>query len=103
MVPVRGTIIDKKLMKKVERLGIQVDEPDFLFEGANGMGGGHYMREGIPYITAYAKALKLSRKEFVLLLKERASMGERLSPMYYEHLMEYDCKKEMTELVCCCH
>ena len=56
MVPVKGNTLDEKLKKKFERLGLEYDSPDFLFEGANGMGGGHYVREGIPYITAYAKA-----------------------------------------------
>ena len=96
--PVAGNVISKALGNKLEKLGIECDSPDFLFEGANGMGGGQLVRQGEPYLTAYANALSLSRKEFLLLLRERASMGERLHSMYYSHLIEYGLNSELNDL-----
>ena len=35
----------------------------------NGLGGGHYVREGVAFLNAYAKALGMSRRAFVHLLR----------------------------------
>lgn len=92
------SLLGSKLAKKVEDKCLQFDAPDYLFEGANGMGAGHYVRQGMPYITAYGKALGLTRAEFLQLLKARASMGEKLDRMYWDHLEEFGDTDELNAL-----
>ena len=45
------------------------EEKDLILEGGNGLGGGHYVREGVAFLNAYAKALGMSRRAFVHLLR----------------------------------
>lgn len=45
------------------------EEKHLILEGGNGMCGGHYVREGVAFLTAYAKALGMSRRAFVHMLR----------------------------------
>ena len=71
-----------------ERLRIQMyegDDKDLILEAGNGMGGGHHVRDGVAFLTAYAKALGMSRRAFVHLLRYapgtvEASWRESMTP-----------------------
>ena len=45
------------------------EDKNMVLEFCNGLGGGHYFREGMPFLTANAKAVGLPRKIFVEGLK----------------------------------
>lgn len=45
------------------------EDKNLIIEGGNGMGGGHYVREGLDFLDAYAKALGMSRDAFVHKLR----------------------------------
>ena len=92
------SLLNPTLARKVENKNLTFDSPNYLFEGANGMGAGRYVRTGMPYITAYGKALGLTRVEFLELLKARATMGEKLDPMYWMHLEEFGDTEELNAL-----
>jgi hypothetical protein len=53
------------------------DDKNMILEIANGLGGGQYVRNGNKFLTSYAKALKVPRKEFVAHL--RSAPGELAS------------------------
>ena len=51
-----------------EQLRIQMyegDDKEMILEAGNGMGGGHDVRDGVAFLTAYARALRMSRRAFV--------------------------------------
>ena len=55
-----------------DRLSMEVYEgleKDLILESGNGLGGGHYVREGDTLLTAYAKALDMSRGALVHLMR----------------------------------
>jgi hypothetical protein len=55
-----------------EQLRIQMyegDDKEMILEAGNGMGGGHNVRDGVAFLTAYARALHMSRRAFVHLLR----------------------------------
>lgn len=69
-----------------ERLRIQMyegDDKDLILEAGNGMGGGHYVRDGDEFLTAYAKALHMSRRAFVYLLRNAPGT---LEPSWHESM-----------------
>lgn len=47
-----------------------IDSKDMLIEGGNGLGGGHYVRQGIPFLRAYALAYEIPYYIFIRILKQ---------------------------------
>lgn len=45
------------------------EDKNGIIEHGNGMGGGHYVREGLDFLDAYAKASGMSREAFVHKLR----------------------------------
>mmetsp|Transcript_6854 Transcript_6854/g.9040 ORF Transcript_6854/g.9040 Transcript_6854/m.9040 type:complete len:276 (+) Transcript_6854:59-886(+) len=61
------------------------DDPNMMFEFANGLGAGSMMRQGQGWLSAYAQAYGTTRKAWLAKLTKLAAEGKRLERMYWEY------------------